>query len=210
MEVTDRIVIKVCEVKPGLTAHTGCCSRIYPSIPKTIHVILTKILSQSFNTSITPSVYSPVSVFGTTWLRHLCNKRREGEIETKWDILNVNMLMGIQIQTERYSRRQCTAEQTNQRVNNRTRGQAKQREECCFGFVWKKKRKYNLTTPPPLKMLQIRAIFTAHQMFFFLKLESNNRVILPSCLTEIYITRKILPNTSCLTHDSDWFISGCW
>lgn len=133
-------------------------------------------------------------MFGTTWLRHLCNNREEGEIETKWDILYVSTLMGIQMQTERYSRRQCTAEQTNQRVNNRTRGRAKQREECCVEFVQKKKKNWIL--PCHLKMQHICCYpsFTAHQMLF-LVLESNNRVILPSCLTEIYISRKIFTNT---------------
>lgn len=36
--------------------------------------------------------------------------------------------------------------------------------------------------------------FTADQMLVF-ELESNNRVILPSSLTEIYISRKSLTNT---------------
>lgn len=50
--------------------------------------------------------------------------------------------------------------------------------------------------PCHLKMQQICSYpsFTADQMLIF-ELESNNRVILPSSLTEIYISRKIFTNT---------------
>lgn len=94
---------------------------------------------------LTLAVHPPVAVFGATRLRHSCNNRRGGEIETKWDILTANTLLGIQIETERYSRRRCTAEQTNPRVNNRTRGQAKEEQRHCVEFVLKKR---NRTAPP--------------------------------------------------------------
>lgn len=117
-----------------------------------------------FSPPLTLAVHSPVAVFGTTRLRHSRNNRRGGEIETKWDILTANTLLGIQIETERYSRRQCTAEQTNPRVNNRTRGQAKEEQWLCVEFVLKKG-----IVPRHLKTQQIGSYpsFTADQMLFF-------------------------------------------
>lgn len=116
---------------------------------------------------LTLAVHPPVAVFGTTRLRHSCNNRRGGEIETKWDILTANTLLGIQIETERYSRRRCTAEQTNPRVNNRTRGQAKEEQQHCVEFVLKKRNrtaatwKRNRSVPIPV-LQQIKCYF-----FFF-------------------------------------------
>lgn len=99
--------------------------------------------------------------------------------------------------------------QTNQRVNNRTRGQAKQIEECCVEL----KTCQILTCH--LKMQQTCSYprFTADEMLFFsFLLESNNGVILSSSLTEIYITHKIFPNTDtravCTFIQIDWFVGS--
>lgn len=44
-------------------------------------------------------------------------------------------------------------------------------------------------------MQQICSYPSFQMLYYFFFLESNNRVILPSSLTEIYITRKIFANT---------------
>lgn len=115
-EVNDKKMFDkaVYKVMPGLTAHTGCCSRIRPCMRKNnrCNTKLKYLSGPLLFPSPLPFILQFLCL--ALWLRHLYNSRREGEIETKWDILNVNTLMGIQIQTEQYSRRQCTAEQTNQ------------------------------------------------------------------------------------------------